>query len=85
MALKQKMNKVIKIFLAITGGFSLVFDIVTPILLVLFLITSKYFIMIVSNVDLYLFSFNINWTVIFIIAAIVATFYRGIKHLFDLN
>jgi len=56
-----------KIFLAVTGATSIVFDMVTPILLVIFLISHGTF-----------SSYNTN---MIIIGGIMATLYRGTKTL----
>ena len=59
------MNRIIKVILATIGACSIVFDIVTPILLSL----------IVINIS----GFNPMWTNYVWIAAILATLYRGLK------
>ena len=60
------MNKYKKLFLAITGAFSLVFDIATPVLLVMLILNTTP---------------DLSWGFLLILSGIVAMIYRGSKHL----
>ena len=66
------MNKLIKFLVAVLGACSVVFDIVTPIVLVLFLVTT------VSSLT----PFYLN---ALIIAGLFASLYRGIKFCINVN
>ena len=65
------MNKLVKLIVAVLGACSIVFDIVTPLIICLFLVTS--------------INYNPFFTNVLLIAGMCASLYRGIKHLLRIN